>query len=199
MSSIDQANQGSLAGALAAAFRNYMMKIDGMLPCEVVSYTPPDRVTVRPLVKMLTTDGRHIERPTIANVPVYRAGGGGFVIRYPLKKGDKGWIVAADRDISLMMQRGWRSDIPNTERLKSFSDGLFLPDPQGWSASSEESLTIQSNDGSTTIEVGKGSVKIKASSIELESDTLTHNGVNIGHEHVHDGVQSGPSKTGKPQ
>lgn len=199
MSNVDQANKGSLAGTMQQAFRHYMMQVDGMLPCEVVSYQAPDRVTVRPLIKMLTTDGLHVERNTIPNIPVFRLGGGGFVIRFPIKQGDKGWIIASDRDISLMMQRKWRSDIPNTERIKSFSDGLFLPDPQEWSASDESALTIQSDDGSTTIEVSNGSIKLKASSIELESSTLTHNGVNIGSDHTHTDVQPGNGKTGKPE
>lgn len=42
-------------------------------------------------------------------------------------------------------------------------------------------------------------ITLKASSVKIESDELTHNGVNIGSDHVHAGVQSGSSKTGVPE
>ncbi|WP_072281631.1 phage baseplate assembly protein V [Rappaport israeli] len=40
---------------------------------------------------------------------------------------------------------------------------------------------------------------IKAKTISLQSDALTHNGINIGATHTHNGVVSGGSNTGVPQ
>lgn len=56
---------------------------------------------------------------------------------------------------------------------------------------------IVKTSGAVTIEAG-GTVKIKASSIELESGSLTHNGVNVGDTHTHGGVKGGSARTTKP-
>ncbi|WP_337235984.1 Gp138 family membrane-puncturing spike protein, partial [Vibrio cholerae] len=75
---------------------------------------------IKPLVMMLTTDDEKISRAPVANIPVFRFGGGGFFIRAPIKPGDFGWLKASDRDISLIFQRGGLEDQPNTTRLHSF-------------------------------------------------------------------------------
>ena len=48
-------------------------------------------------------------------------------IYFPVKSGDKGWLIANDRDISIYKQAGEPSP-PNTNRLHSFEDGWLLPD-----------------------------------------------------------------------
>jgi phage baseplate assembly protein gpV len=51
--------------------------------------------------------------------------------------------------------------------------------------------------GNVTIEAA-GDVKITAANIVLESGSLTHNGKNVGHDHVHSGVVPGGGVTGAP-
>lgn len=41
-------------------------------------------------------------------------------------------------------------------------------------------------------------ITLQASSVEILSDSLTHNGVNVGDTHVHGGIKSGPSDTSPP-
>ncbi|SUW69022.1 phage baseplate protein [Bordetella avium] len=112
-----------------------------MLPATVVSYDDAiNRAVVRPLIMVGTTDGRKISRGAIPNIPVFRFGGGGFFVRFPIKPGDFGWIKANDRDVSLMFQRGGQEDWPNTERLHSFSDAMFFPDTlKDWAIDGENS------------------------------------------------------------
>ena len=103
------------------------MNIDDMLPATVVSYDDTsNRAVVKPLVMMVTTAGKKVGRGALANIPVFRFGGGGF---YPHagKTGDFGWLKANDRDISLIFQRGGLEDEPNTARLHTFSDAMFFP------------------------------------------------------------------------
>lgn len=58
---------------------------------------------------------------------------------------------------------------------------------------------VHINTGSDAVTVNTpGTVKIIASAIELESATLTHNGVDISDQHKHSGISSGPSNTGTP-
>ncbi len=94
----DMASDGSLAGQFAAAFRSLLMNIDDMLPATVVSYDDTsNRAVVKPLVMMVTTAGKKVGRGALANIPVFRFGGGGFFIRMPVKPGDFGWLKANDR------------------------------------------------------------------------------------------------------
>ena len=67
------------------------------------------------------------------------------------------------------------------------------------------SVHINKASGSVTVETGgpvtintSGTVKIVATGIELESDTLTHNGVDISDKHEHRDVQPGTARTGPP-
>lgn len=54
-----------------------------------------------------------------------------------------------------------------------------------------------SADTNIVIQAG-GSVTIKAGSVAIESEFLTHNGVNVGDTHVHGGVLPGPADTSTP-
>ncbi|MEM8449379.1 Gp138 family membrane-puncturing spike protein, partial [Morganella morganii] len=151
----DQANDGSLAGQFMAAFRNLLMNIDDMLPATVVSYDDAtNRAVIKPLVMMVTTEGKRIGRGALPNIPVFRFGGGGFFIRMPVKPGDFGWLKANDRDISLIFQRGGLEDEPNTARLHTFSDAMFFPDTlKGWviDGKNADALVVQSTDGSVCL------------------------------------------------
>jgi len=44
-----------------------------------------------------------------------------------------------------------------------------------------------------------GNCTIKADNVNVISGSLTHNGVNVGDNHVHSGVLPGPNNTGGPQ
>jgi len=57
-------------------------------------------------------------------------------------------------------------------------------------------LFVQS--GGTTFEVTGGGIKAVGASIETEGEALTHNGSNIGFDHVHTEVEKGGDNTGPP-
>lgn len=198
----DSANDDSLAGAMDETLSAWLRSsVDDMLPAEVVSYDDAtNRAVIKPLVMIGTTDGRKVSRPTYPNVPVYRMGGGGFFMRFRLKPGDTGWIKATDRDMSLIHQRGWREDWPNTLRLHSFEDAMFFPDKvKNWPAMSDD-FCISSDDGSTLVSMSPGRIALTASgnTLTIGADGVRHNGVNIGATHTHGGVESGGSNTNTP-
>lgn len=210
---LDVANDDDLTGVMGDVLSNWLRGVDDMIPARVVSYNDAtNRATVKPLVMLGTTDGQKISRATVANIPVFRFGGGGFFIRLPLKPGDFGWLKASDRDISLVMQRGGLEDWPNTLRQHSFSDGMFFPDTlKEWviDGGNADAMVIQSLDGSVCISLHEGKVKIDAADIEITGNvqvtgnlavtgTMLNNGVNVGSTHVHSGVDTGPSNTGGP-
>lgn len=190
----------SLAGTLRGAFRKLLEDTDDMLPCEVLGTDGRHWVSVRPLVKMGTTDGQAVSRAQIARVPVLVLGAAGGVLSFPIAAGDLGWIKASDRDTSLVMQ-GLGEDLPNTRRLHSFEDGVFVPHQmRAWVLAGEDAARMvwQTVDGLSRIAIGDGIVKVTAPAIELVSDTLTHNGVPIGDTHKHSGVAVGGANSGNP-
>lgn len=167
------ADDGTLAGTLRTVIRKHMQSVDGMLPAQVLEYDRARNVaTVRALVTVLTTSGESIQRASVAEVPVVALGGGGFVVNFPLKAGDMGWIEASDRDISLFTQ-GAKESPPGSLRFHSFEDGRFLPDAfrtYAIDASDEDRLVIQSLDGSTRIALGDGIVRVvTGGAVEVEA------------------------------
>lgn len=199
--SIDPADEGDLLGTLRHILKKEMQQHDGMLPARVVSYDRTrKRATVQPLVMMLTTSNSTVKRATLASIPVYQIGGGGFVLDFNINPGDLGWIKANDRDISLFLQ-SYAEAAPNTVRTHNFSDSVFFPDVmRGYTIAGDDSANavLQSLDGSVKISLSTTWVKITAPSIEFVSDILTHNGVNIGAPHTHGGVAPGAGNTGVP-
>jgi hypothetical protein len=154
--SIDPADEDNMVGMLRTAFKKFLQNTDDMLPARVIAFNGDrnaPRVTVEPLVKILTTAGQAVARAQIASVPVLQCGAGGFLLSFPIKPGDLGWIKANDRDISLFLQ-SYNPGTPNTLRLHSFEDGVFIPDCM-------RDYTIDGeDDGAAVLQSVDGTVKV---------------------------------------
>lgn len=209
-----QANQGNLGGITNEFLANWLRnEVDGMVPARVVSYNDAtNRATLHPIVMMGGTDGSKIPRADVSNIPVFRFGGGGFFMRFPLKVGDLGWLAANDNDISLIMQGGGREDWPNTERLHKFSDAMFFPDTlKAWAinGANAENAVWQSMDGATCIALGTSQIKLSIGAVSIEltaagvniispPGTLRHNGINVGDTMRVTAVTAGNAQSGPP-
>lgn len=205
----DAADEGSLPGGIKAALESYFLnEFEGMLPATVVSYDDTtNRAVIKPLVMVGTTSGGKISRAQVPNIPVYRFGGGGFFMRFPIKAGDFGWLKANDRDISLVFQRQGGEDWPNTTRKHKFSDAMFFPDTfKQWviSGADADAAIWQSIDGNAVISMGEEAIELRfgAQVLRLDALGLWHNGVNVGSTHQHIGSPTAPpgpvSPTGFP-
>lgn len=201
----DPAADGDLGGILRGILDQYMKSVDGQLPAVVTAYDRRKNIaTVRPLIAVLPTVGAAIPRPPVVSIPVLALGAGGFVINFPVKVGDKGWIEASDRDISLFKQ-SMREAQPNTFRTHSFSDARFIPDVYGAYTINEDdagAMVISSVDGTTRIAISNGRVKITATTIDIAGHTnitggLTVDGIEFG-THKHPGVERGGATTDGP-
>lgn len=165
--SIDPANNDSMVGMLRFVFGKLLRDVDDMLPAEVVAFNGnrnDPRVTVKPMVRLVTTEGELVSRAQIASVPVLTMGAGGYVHSFPINPGDRGWIKASDRDISLYLQ-GLAETGPNTKRMHSFEDGLFIPDVHEAvtvAAEDQSNPVWQSKDGAVCIALWPEFVKIRA-------------------------------------
>lgn len=169
----DPSNDDSLAGVMREVFKKQLQNIDGQLPAQVVSYDRnSNTAVVQPLITRLTTDGQPHERATISSLPVLALGGGGFYVNFPLKPGDRGWIEASDRDISLFMQGGGMAQ-PNTLRMHSFSDGRFIPDVMGsytFDGEDDGKLVISSLDGRVKITLSDEEARVKGVRVLVEGE-----------------------------
>lgn len=161
------ANDGDLVGVFREVLRKHLQNTDDMLPARVVSFDRTLNVaTVQPLIQMVDTDGNRISRAQVAAIPVLAIGGGNFVLSFPLQAGDMGWVKANDRDISLFLQ-SYKETAPNTQRMHSFSDAVFIPDVMhGFSINGEDTsnATLQSVDGTQRLSVASSYVKMTSGS-----------------------------------
>lgn len=210
----DPANDGGMPGTLTTVLTKHQQRIHSQLPARVINYDRARNVaTVQPLVMVLATDGTTTERAAVAEVPVLALGGGGYVLNFPLKSGDLGWIEASDRDISLFMQ-SLAVAAPNTVRLHSFEDGRFVPDAfRSYVVAGEdaERVVLQTLDGSTRIALGPGVIKmVTGGVVEIEAPlTQVTGNVTVSGDviasgislvgHVHGQVQPGAGTSGVPQ
>lgn len=200
------ANEDNLGGVFNIVLRKFLQGVDDCLPARVVSYDRDTNIaTVQPVVSLLTTDGRRVDRATVAQVPAFRFGGGGFSLSYPLVPGDLGWIKANDRDISMFLQT-LAVGGPNTHRMHSFEDGWFIPDHLRQiviAGEDADCAVLQSDDGSLKLSIGAGRVKMQAgeSSVEVTPTRVDINGTFYINgapylAHAHSNVTNGPDTSG---
>lgn len=160
------ANNSKMAGVMDTILQKFLQGVDDMLPAEVISYNArSNRATVKPLIAMVDMQNQVVERAQIASVPVIKLGGGGFVLSFPLKRGNLGWIKASDRDISLF-KASLTGARPNTQRKHNFSDGVFIPDTmlKGFTIADEDldNAVLQNLDGTVKIALWTNFLKIIA-------------------------------------
>lgn len=177
---IDPADNDTLAGVIRFAFSQLMRNVDGMLPARVLAYDrTANRVQVEIMIAMVTTSGQQVSRAQIANIPVINIGGGGYILNFPLKPNDLGFIIANDRDISLFLQSMVESP-PNTQRVKNFADSVFIPSIlNGYTINGEDAdnAVLQNLDGTVRISLGTDSVTISASAnVTIDAPVTTVTG-----------------------
>ncbi len=170
------AGKGDITYAINQAINQHMRdNVDDMLPATVVSYNAAtNRAVVKPLSVMVDSAGRQIEREPIGDIPVYRYGGGGFVVTLPVQPGDFGWLKASDRDITHNLTTTGTQARPQTGRTHSFSDGMFYPDTAAnVPGASGSEMSMRSISGGSKLTVGSGDIGIDSSNIGLTSSTMT--------------------------
>lgn len=174
----DPADDGSLIGVLRQVLKKHLQSTDDMLPARVVNFDRTSNlVSVQPLISIVTTDGNLVNRPQVAAIPALQLGGGSALLSFNLVAGDLGWIKASDRDISLFLQY-YREAPPNSKRMHSFSDAVFIPDVMtGFVIAGEDATnaTLQSKDGTQRFSVAPTYVKMSsgANSVLVNSTTVT--------------------------
>jgi hypothetical protein len=91
-------------------------------------------------------------------------------------------------------------------RRLEFNDNQTWLKDGNYTLGNAKEVSVSISDGAITINVtgtttltSSGAMKIRAPDVSIVSNTLTHNGVNIGDDHRHGGVDTGGGVSGGPQ
>lgn len=104
-----------------------MRQLRVSMPCEVVRYNSKRQmVDVRIVQPEIDLAGNNIPMPVITNIPVSFFRWGNGHITHPIIKGDTGFIIFADRDISSWVETNNRS-VVDSARTHSMQDSYFIP------------------------------------------------------------------------
>jgi hypothetical protein len=158
------------------------------IPAQIESYNPTNSTaTVILSIHQPQADDDLREFAPITDVPVMWMRAGDVSITYPLKRGDWGYCMFADYDIS-----NWVSELskdpPTSLRQHAFTDAVFLPQSHNLGASSLSGLQLKNGASSITINSGR---------IDIVSTIVSINGI-VFDTHKHTGVQTGGGVTGNP-
>jgi hypothetical protein len=158
-------------------------------------------VDVTPLVNQLDGSDAAIPHTVIYGIPYARIQGGTNAVICDPKKGDVGFCIFADRDISAVKASGARAN-PGSKRRFDMADGLYiggwlnsLTPPVNYVMVSDAGIKLVGNvevDGTLLV---TGAVTGQ-SSAAFTSD-VTGNGTSL-HTHTHSGVTTGSGFTGAP-
>ena len=150
-----------MANGLAKILANALMKTENMIPARIIEYDRVKNVaSVQPLINIVMTGGS-FPRGVIGPIPVFAAGAGNFVMSFPIKAGDLGWLMANDRDITAFIESLQQGD-PATYRMHTFNDAVLFPDAiRNFTTTGEDgNALIQSLDGTIRISLGATQLKL---------------------------------------
>lgn len=158
----------SLAEVINAALDYRLANVRVAIPGQVEYYDAAKQTaTVQPLVQDRFVDGAEelVESlPALVGVPVAFPSGGGFVITFPLAKGDTGLLVLADRPLDQWLAKGGVVD-PVDVRTHSLAGAVFYPglhdSKHKLASASASDLVIGDDDGDALMTLkGDGSILI---------------------------------------
>ncbi|MBT0318598.1 Gp138 family membrane-puncturing spike protein [Morganella morganii] len=213
----------SLLDVLSQHASNERNDIHTALPAKVVS-CDGHSATVQLMITQVMRGGETLALPPLVDVPVGFYRGGGFCVTVPVKAGDEGLVIFAERCIDGWYVSGQQS-APLDTRFHDYSDAFFLPQgssqPNRIPAYSADSLSLQTDDGETFIRIKPGKIIMQGDiehtgnrtqqgnslvngdhsvngNSESSGGTIKHNGKDIGDTHTHSGVETGGGNTGAP-
>lgn len=175
-------------------------QLNDTIPAQIISYNgSTNKAVVKPLLAMSTGKDR-VDRPNLFDIPVLRNGGGGFLISFPIKTGDYGWLKATDRDISNVLLNQDNTQLPPTNRHHSFEDAVFIPDQGLKNIPTGSGISIQNESGTSRIDVKDDQVGLSSTDVNVAATNDLSlsgaNGFNISSPGSGDG--SGTSLSSSP-
>lgn len=96
------------------------------MPCEVVKMRGNSFCDIQPSLQRKYTDGKVVNLPIIQNVPISHPRGSSWSIKFPIKVGDKGLAIFAERSIDAWSVSGGTVN-PSDPRMHDLTDAIFIP------------------------------------------------------------------------
>lgn len=218
-------NPDRFTTSLGNLIQNSLADVHTILPAKITSVDyGSGRASVLPLVKTQIGVNKTIAYPELSGVPLVVMSGGLARITFPVKSGDTVLVLFSERDptnvlsgtgteavnpvltnylglfpigvIPCISVAGNAKEISNEDVLLENDQAKLLLKPDG---------TMNFQNGSATITAKPdGNVEVNGLKITPDGNVITASGVNLNDfyqrflSHVHSGVQSGGSNTGKP-
>ena len=177
--SYNPADAQELAGVFDFFQKSMFMKIEKVAPAQVVSVNGNNRCTVQILNFSITSTGEKIARKPIADIPIAVFGASGFGLKFPVKQGDIGLLIASDGDISIF-KKLQQTFTPATYQKHKYKDGVFFPLLfNGLTANiGADSVVLSTVDGTSYIELKNGEIVLNAAKVTVNGE-LTANSAKI--------------------
>ena len=172
-------NEPNLTQVLNSGLLGFEAQIHTALPAKVLKFNAGDNtVQVELMINELKRDGASVVLPPLDDVPVQFFRGGDFVITTPIKAGDHGLCVFAERCID-----GWFASASKNEpldfRMHDYSDGFFLtgfsPRPAAVKDVDLDGVCMRTLDKGTYIKLTSGKILIKGNIEQVGDYTQTGN------------------------
>lgn len=183
--------------------KNAFIQIVRVEKVKATSEGGPPLVNVTPLVLGFSGEGTPIDSSQVFNIPVWRLQRGSSAVIMDPVIGDIGLMLCCDRDTSRVRETK-KEDMPGSSRTHNEADGIYL----GGILSSDPVQYVRFADDGIDV-VSPLTVRINAPITSVSDDLqvggkiiaagdVTAGGISLM-THVHNGVQSVGSNTGKPQ
>jgi len=189
-----------------SAFREMMKSVGTNIPGHILSFDKDTQLAqVQIGIEQLDVNGKRFEPSPLIEVYVYM-GGGDYLIETQIDEGTEGLIIFSQRCIDGWSDTGGVAKNPIL-RFHDLSDAFFLPglrsQPNKIASFQNNGIRLRDKAGDNYIWLkNDGTAEIKVVDMNIISNSLTHNGVNVGDDHTHDGSPTAPtgaiSPTGAP-
>lgn len=152
------------------------LELEKVAPAQVLSYDrKKNRANVEILNLGINSNGETVPKQPLTNIPCLILQGGDMLLSFPIKKGNLGWIVTADRDISVF-KRVLAKFAPNTYQKHKYKDSFFIPNKiDGFEISEEDenAILMTSIDGKTKLSISPDGITLAAQTSNVKGDLVS--------------------------
>ena len=157
------------------AFIEMMKDVATSTPGHILAFDPVTQLAqVQIGIVRKDINGDTFEPAPIVEVPVYFAGGGGFVIEHQIDPNDEGIVMFSQRCIDGWIQTGGVAQNP-IDRFHDFTDAMFLPGLRSQqnvvTDFANDGIRIRNADGTSYIWLkSDGTAEIKVTTLSVVGD-----------------------------
>ncbi len=151
-----------LTRVMRFALNQYMKSVNTSLPGLIETYDRGRRrADVRIAIPVVDTEGNQIDRGVVPNVPVVFPAGGGYSMTFPMRRDDPVLLVFCQRGIGGFKKAHAKAP-PDGQGFFSQRDAVAIAGfgPVGLTPVSEDGLSIQNDDGTTSIVIDGDGLRI---------------------------------------